>query len=153
LLTLAARRPERFRRLVVAGVGANLLEDRGDERLASLLDPDGAGDGTPIARYFRDQAAASDADRDALTALARRPGQGPLTGDQLARVTCPVLVVLGDADFAGPAAPLVEALPDAGLVTLAGVDHFSTPKQFAFIDAALDFLAAPGDGWPAGHPR
>jgi hypothetical protein len=27
-------------------------------------------------------------------------------------------------------------------VTLSGVDHFATPKDFGFIDAALDFLGA-----------
>jgi hypothetical protein len=53
-----------------------------------------------------------------------------------------VLVVLGDKDFAGPADPLVDALPDARLVTLRNVDHFATPKDFGFIDAALDFLGA-----------
>ena len=43
-----------------------------------------------------------------------------LDDGRLAKVTCPVLVVLGDRDFAGPADPLVDALPDAKLVTLAG---------------------------------
>lgn len=164
LLTLAARTPERFRRIVVAGIGTNVLDDRGNGWLTSQLDPtddaDASGDTdgerrvpSPIARYFRDQAAAADADLEALTALARRPGHGPLTPTQLSAITLPVLVVLGDADFAGPAQPLVDALPDAGLVTLPGVDHFSTPKQFAFLDAALEFLGPPGDGWPAGTPR
>ena len=50
--------------------------------------------------------------------------------------------VLGDQDFAGPADPLLERLPGATLVTLAGTDHFATPKDFRFIDAALDFLGA-----------
>jgi hypothetical protein len=36
----------------------------------------------------------------------------------------------------------VEALPDARLVTLKGVDHFATPESFAFIDATLEFLDA-----------
>ena len=54
----------------------------------------------------------------------------------------PVLVALGDKDFAGPADLLMEALPDARLVTLKGVDHFATPESFAFIDAALEFLDA-----------
>ncbi len=53
-----------------------------------------------------------------------------------------MFVVFGDRDFAGPADPLVDALPDAKLVTLPGVDHFATPKDFRFIDAALDFLGA-----------
>jgi pimeloyl-ACP methyl ester carboxylesterase len=57
-------------------------------------------------------------------------------------VRLPVLVVLGDQDFAGPAEPLVDALPDATLVMLDGVDHLATPMNFGFIDAALGFLGA-----------
>jgi hypothetical protein len=53
-----------------------------------------------------------------------------------------VLVVLGDRDFAGPADPLVQALPNATLVTLKGVDHLATPTDFGFIDATLEFLDA-----------
>jgi pimeloyl-ACP methyl ester carboxylesterase len=65
-----------------------------------------------------------------------------VTAEGLARISCPVLVVLGDQDFAGPADPLVEALSDVRLVTLRGVDHFATPKDFGFLDAGLDFLGA-----------
>jgi hypothetical protein len=50
--------------------------------------------------------------------------------------------VLGDKDFAGPADPLMAALPNARLVTLRNTDHFATPGSFAFIDAALEFLGA-----------
>ena len=57
-------------------------------------------------------------------------------------MTLPVLVVIGGADLAGPADPLVDALPDATLVVLPGVDHFATPKNFGFIEAALDFIDA-----------
>ena len=60
----------------------------------------------------------------------------------LANVTLPVHVVLGDQDGFGPADSLIEALPDATLTTLRGVDHFATPKNFGFIDAALEFLGA-----------
>jgi pimeloyl-ACP methyl ester carboxylesterase len=68
--------------------------------------------------------------------------QPPVTVEGLANVTCPTLVVLGDRDFAGPADPLMEALPDARLVTLPRTDHFATPKDFKFMDAALDFVGA-----------
>ena len=44
------------------------------------------------------------------------------------RSSCPVLVVIGDKDFAGPGEPLAEALPNAQLVTLRNVDHFATPE-------------------------
>jgi pimeloyl-ACP methyl ester carboxylesterase len=65
-----------------------------------------------------------------------------LTPEALAAVDVPVLVVLGDRDFAGPPDPLVDALPNARLVTLRGVDHFATPKNMGFLDAALEFLGA-----------
>jgi pimeloyl-ACP methyl ester carboxylesterase len=144
LLVLATRRPERFRRLVVAGVGANLFrgEDEADpsEELAAAL----AGEAAmpPWAHYFERQAVASGVDPRALAALLRRPHPAPLDRELLARVQVPVLVVLGTEDFAGPADPLVEALPDATLRLLPGVDHFATPKDMGFLDAALRFLGA-----------
>jgi pimeloyl-ACP methyl ester carboxylesterase len=143
LLTLAADEPARFRRLVVAGVGTNLFQIERMDDLATLLGADEPGEASPTARYFLAQAQAGDADPKALAAYLQRPSQGPFTAELLASIKLPVLVVLGDEDFAGPADPLVDALPDARLVTLRGVDHFATPKQFAFLDAALDFLAAP----------
>jgi pimeloyl-ACP methyl ester carboxylesterase len=80
-----------------------------------------------------------------LVAAALPAGTVDAIGFSLgARVlSVPVLVVIGDRDAAGPGEPLAEALPDARLVTLRGVDHFATPKNFAAIDATLDFLSRP----------
>jgi pimeloyl-ACP methyl ester carboxylesterase len=145
LLTIAARHPERFVRIVVAGVGRNLFEvdqERGARIAAAVGGEEDPAD--PEARHFHALADAPDVDRSSLVALmqSRRPS---LTPEDLAAVACPVLVVLGDDDFAGPADPLVDALPDARLVTLRRTDHFATPKSFDFLDAALEFLdAAPG---------
>jgi pimeloyl-ACP methyl ester carboxylesterase len=90
-------------------------------------------------RYFDRLASHPETDRDALAACIRAPKR-PFTTEELAGVTVPVLVVIGDRDFAGPGDPLVDALPDARLVVLRGVDHFSTPKDFGAIDATLEFL-------------
>jgi pimeloyl-ACP methyl ester carboxylesterase len=141
LLTLAAAQPERFRRLVVAGVGANLFRDDDSELVAQAITSDDDSE-HPVAQYFRGLAGAPDADPVALAAFLRRPAHRTLDDAALACITSPVLVVLGDRDFAGPADPLVERLPNAELVTLRGVDHFATPKSFGFIDAALEFLGA-----------
>jgi pimeloyl-ACP methyl ester carboxylesterase len=92
-------------------------------------------------QYFAGLAQHPDVDREALAACLRSP-RPVLTPERLARVQLPVLVVLGDKDFAGPGEPLVEALPQAQLVSLRNVDHFATPKDFGCIDAALDFLGA-----------
>jgi pimeloyl-ACP methyl ester carboxylesterase len=141
LLYLAGEHPERFRRLVVAGIGANLFRDDDPELIArAILGEDNGVN--PMTSYFRGLATAPGADPHALVAYLRRPQHRPLRDDRLARIDQPVLVVLGDRDFAGPADPLLERLADARLLTLPGVDHFATPKQFAFIDAALEFLGA-----------
>jgi pimeloyl-ACP methyl ester carboxylesterase len=140
ILTLAAERPSRFRRIVVAGVGANLFErdaERG-QLIAKAVGGDAPPD-DPVSGYFAGLADTPGTDREALVALLRCP-RPELTRESLGAIDRPVLVVLGDRDFAGPADPLVDALPDARLVTLRNVDHFATPKQFGFIDAALEFL-------------
>lgn len=138
LLLAAAEAPDRFRRLVVAGAGSNLfVHDGGSALLADALE---AGDlEHPMARYFAEHARRSGMDLDGLVRVLRSE-QGVVTEELLAGVTVPVLVVLGERDFVAPADPLVEALPDARYVELRGVDHFSTPKEFGFIDAAFDFL-------------
>jgi pimeloyl-ACP methyl ester carboxylesterase len=140
LVELAIDRPGRFRRLVLSGVGANLFRSDGTDVIVRALR--GEGDGSnPVARYFAGLAAHPDADPVALAALMEAGGRR-LAPDDLAVVTCPTLVALGDADFAGPPDPLVDALPDARLVVLPRTDHFATPKSFRFMDAALGFLDA-----------
>ena len=140
LLTLASDHPERFERLVLTGVGANLLRTEGSDLVLRAIEGD--GDPTnPVVQYFAGLAQHPEVDRAALAACLRSP-RPPLTAERLARVELPVIVILGDKDFAGPGEPLVELLPDAQLVTLRNVDHFATPKDFGCIDAALDFLGA-----------
>lgn len=142
LLSVAAAHPERFDRLVVAGVGNNLFEVDADRarRIAAAID--GVEDpADPEARHFHALAESPDVDRASLSALLRSPRR-PLDATVLGAIECPVLVVLGDRDFAGPADPLLAALPRAELVTLRNTDHFATPKNFDFLDAALAFLDA-----------
>lgn len=140
LLTLACEEPQRFGRLVLTGVGANLLRDDHSDIVLRAIE--GTGDPTnPVVQYFAALAQHPDSDPKALAACWRSP-RPALTPERLAAVDIPILVVLGERDFAGPAEPLVDALPDATLVTLRGVDHFATPKDFGCIDATLDFLGA-----------
>lgn len=140
VLTLAADEPDRFGRIVVAGVGANLFRDDGSDAIARAIEG-GAESANPMVQYFAGLAAQPGVDRGALAACIRCP-RPRLDAAVLGKVTRPVLVVLGDRDFAGPADPLVEALPDARFHPLRGVDHFATPKDFGFIDVALTFLDA-----------
>lgn len=142
LLTLAGEHPERFNRIVATAVGESLLRKEDINPVANALLGDEDGGDNPFLTYFRHLGNAPGVDPKALVAVMRRSTNVPLTDEQLARVTCPVLVVLGDQDFAGPADPLVDRLPDATSAVLRGVDHFSTPKSFELMDVALAFLGA-----------
>lgn len=147
LLRAAAAEPERFGRLVVAGVGANLFDDQDVEPAARAVESGEFDDeggpstsGSGAARAFAVFARAPGNDPAALAACLRR-GDRTFDAGELAGLHRPVLVVLGDRDFAGPVDPLLDALPDARFVSLVGADHFGTPKDFRFIDATLEFLA------------
>lgn len=139
LLGVAVATPTRFRRIVTLGVGRNLFESSGSDVVVRALEA-GGDPANPPADYFARLAAQPDVDREALLACLKAPLR-LLTAEGCARVTVPVLVVIGDQDFCGPGEPLAEALPDARLTVLRGADHFSTPKDFGAIDATLRFLA------------
>jgi pimeloyl-ACP methyl ester carboxylesterase len=142
LLSLATRQPQRFNRLVLAGVGASMFDtdDSRSQRIVAALEGHGDPDDN-LSRMFVQYANQPGNDIAALTA-AMKGGRRPMTPELLAGVTCPTLVVIGDRDFAGPGEPLVDALPNATLRTLRNVDHFATPEAFGFIDATLNFLDA-----------
>ncbi len=144
LLRTAIDSPGSFRRIVLAGVGASLFhrDDERSKRIVAAVRGEG-GDDDVLANLFAQYAGSAGNDSEALALVMERV-QEPFTAAQLARVTCPVLVALGDKDFAGPAEPLIEKLPNATLVMLRNVDHFATPEKFSFIDAVLDFLAIDG---------
>jgi pimeloyl-ACP methyl ester carboxylesterase len=140
LLTIAADQPDRFHRIVTTGVGANLFRDEPRDVITNAIRGEGDTD-NPVAQYFAGLARQPGNDPEALLACMQAP-RPRLDDGRLAKVTCPVLVIIGDRDFAGPGDPLVDALPDAKLLSLPGVDHFVTPKDFRTMDAALAFVGA-----------
>jgi pimeloyl-ACP methyl ester carboxylesterase len=142
LLDLAVREPQRFGRLVLAGIGESLFDPDtvGTERIIAALEGRGDPDDN-VSRMFVQYANQPGNDLDALLAAMKRPRQ-PIRPEMLATVTCPTLVIIGDRDFAGSGAPLAAALPNATLRTLRNVDHFALPESFGFIDATLAFIDA-----------
>jgi pimeloyl-ACP methyl ester carboxylesterase len=138
LLRLAASCPGRFRRLALLGIGSGVLDHPDPAAIIAALEGDPDPEDTR-GIVFRRLADSLDNDRAALVAfLRRRPT--PLTAADLARIACPVLVVLGDGDPAGPGDGLAAALGQARLVTLKGVDHFGTPSDVRCMQAVLGFI-------------
>ncbi len=136
VLVLESQQPGTFRRIVVGGVGNNLFVGGSPEATAQAIE---AGEGAldPMSRAFVAVAHQPPNDPKALAACLRR--EQPAL--DFARVTCPVVVVVGDQDvLAMPPDKLVEALPNARLVMVKGADHLGTMKNFGFLDAVMDFL-------------
>ncbi|NNE11968.1 MAG: alpha/beta fold hydrolase [Ilumatobacter sp.] len=143
LLRAAVAAPDRFNRLVLAGIGSNVFErdDDATRRIVAAIRSEGATDDNR-ARLFAQYAHRPENDPVALAAVMERPPGPPIEVADLAKLDLPVLVAVGEHDFALPADRLVDALPDATFALLRRTDHFATPESFEFIDATLEFLDA-----------
>lgn len=153
LLRAAVARPERFSRLVLAGVGQNVIarDHTGATTIAEGLEqviesgetsPAALADMDQTARLFVQYAQQPGNDIVALAAVMRRAPSAELDAAGCAAITCPVLVVVGDQDFVHPGDELAAWFPDGRCETLRNVDHFATPEAFGFFDATLEFLDA-----------
>jgi pimeloyl-ACP methyl ester carboxylesterase len=138
LLRVAIAHPGAFERLALLGVGDNVFEERDTSFVVDALDGDTEPEDVQ-ARLFYRLARSTGNDPRALAAFLRR-ARDPIRAEELAAVTCPVLVVLGDRDFIPSADRLVEALPAATFHAAPGVDHFATPSNFGVIDATMKFF-------------
>ena len=140
LLRVASQMPESFRKIVIGGVGDGIFDTRTGDATARAVEEGvpSEGDHSSAGAFARFAQAPGNVPA-ALAACLRRPYE-PIVAAQLSSVTVPVLLVLGDKDFAGPADRLLAALPDSRLASLAGADHFGTPQDFRFIDSAMAFI-------------
>lgn len=150
--SLLVRRPERFRSVILAGVGDGLISGwRSRERSESIAraleaDDPRAGENA-TARAFRAFAEQSGNDLEALAAI-QRASRGGFDPAKLRETTRPVLVLIGDGDtLVGPAEGLAAAIPGARLAKAPG-DHLTVVASPQFREAALAFLA---EHSPAGR--
>lgn len=148
LLRAAIQHPNRFDRIVLAGIGSNIF-DRDHSGATAIADGlqaliDGAEPSSldQSQRLFAQYAQQPGNDLHALLAVMRRPASFEINVAGIGDVTCPVLVVVGDQDFAYPADKLAEAFPNGRCLTLPKTDHFATTESFGFFDAALEFVGA-----------
>jgi pimeloyl-ACP methyl ester carboxylesterase len=140
---LALTHPQRVRSLVFGGLGLNMVRGvAGTGPVARALEAPSIDEVTnPTARTFRAFAEQTGSDLKALAACIRssRARIGP---EDLARLTCPVLVVVGALDvIGGSAAALADLIPGARALEIAGRDHMKAVGDKAYIEAVLSFLA------------
>jgi pimeloyl-ACP methyl ester carboxylesterase len=140
-LDIVIDNPARIRRAVLGGIGTAGAIDSSDAIAEALLGGEPTDD--PIAQTFYKFASARPTnDLRALAACIRglRPNADPA---RLATITTPILVVVGDRDDIARGAPeLVELIPTARLVTIAGRDHLGAVSARDFKTAAVEFLTA-----------
>ncbi len=131
--------PERITRGVLGGVGAAGAIDRAGAIARALRTGQPTDD--PVAHtFYRFAAGRPINDLQALAACIAglRPDANP---KRLAAIKTPLLIVVGENDDIARGAPeLVELIPTARLVTIAGRDHMSAVPAREFKQAALDFL-------------
>lgn len=140
---LAIAHPARVRRLVLAGLAANMIEGvPGGEAIAQALEVDSIADVTGAEpRAFRKFAEQTRSDLKALAACMRSARE-KIDREALAEIRSPVLVVAGELDdIAGPVAPLVEAIPNAKGVVLPRRNHMNAVGDREYKAAVVEFLA------------
>lgn len=135
--------PQRFGKVVLAGIGDGVFVKSGpdaNKRIIDALEGRASEDDT-FAQTFAHYGTQSENDVLALTAIMKRPPQEPVDISLLRLIPNDIRIVVGDKDFVLPADKLAQAFPNAQLVTLKNTDHFGTTDAFSFIDVLLDFLA------------
>jgi pimeloyl-ACP methyl ester carboxylesterase len=143
--SLLVHHPERFRGVILSGVGDALIlggNSRGrSEAIAGALEAEDRGaSANASARAFRVFAERNGNDLTALAAL-QRSSRGGSDARKLAEASCPVMVLIGEGDtLVGPADQLAATIPGATLVKVPG-DHITAVGQPAFGQAVLNFLA------------
>lgn len=144
-LELNARYPDRFERIVLAGIGDNAFapEKAGDATIAVLegADFDAA---PPMAQSLVAYSRLSGGKPLAMAAVLRRAPNPVLTPQRLQDPKAKLLVVNGDADtLAMPDTALLQALGNPTKVLLEGANHFTLLDDEGLQTAATAFLTYP----------
>jgi pimeloyl-ACP methyl ester carboxylesterase len=140
---LTILRPEKVSRAVFAGLAERMvLGVPGAEAIADgLLAESSRAIADAGARSFRVFAEQTKSDLKALSACMRS-SRVKIKPEALAHIACPVLVVAGEVDdVAGPVQPLVDLIPGARGVTLAGRNHMNAVGDKEYKQAVLRFFS------------
>jgi pimeloyl-ACP methyl ester carboxylesterase len=143
---LCLNHPERVSVAIFGGMGRNLVTGLEDsEEIISALTAESLDQVTGrTGRQFRIFADPNKADRAALAACMVSSRE-PMSEADVAQITTPILVAVGEADdMAGSAEDLQKLLRNAEAFTIPRRDHMRATGDPAFKRAALEFLSKHG---------
>lgn len=140
---LALNHPTRVRTAIFAGLGFNMVRGMaGTGPIANALEATSIDDvANPTARTFRAFAEQTKSDLKALAACIRS-SRDPITREDVARISCPVLVAVGSDDvIGGSATGLAELIPGAEAYEIVARDHMKAVGDAGYKKAVLEFLS------------
>src|SRR6476646_8305470 len=143
---LAYRQPQRLRSAIFGGIGIGLIEGGGPgENVAEALEAPSLENVTdPVGRTFRAFADQTRSDRRALAACLRG-SRRPMTREEAAAITVPVLIAVGTSDeIAGSAAALGKIIPGAEVLDIPNRDHMRAVGDKIYKAGVVDFLSRHG---------
>lgn len=140
---LALAHPGRVKAAVFGGLGYNMVRGMaGTGPVAAALEAPTIDDVTnDTARTFRAFAEQTNSDLKALAACIRS-SRDPLSAEDVAKISCPVLVAVGEKDVVGGSAEkLAELIPGARALTIPGRDHMKAVGDKTYKEGVAAFLA------------
>ena len=143
---LALAHPSRVKCAIFGGLGYNMVRGMaGTGPIAAALEAPSIDDVTnQTARTFRAFAEQTKSDLKALAACIRSSREA-LTREDVGRISCPVLVAVGETDVVGGSAPDLAALiPGARALTIPGRDHMKAVGDRAYKEGVAEFLESVG---------
>lgn len=140
-LELASRRSDRFRRMVLGGLGDGFFVAGDGVGLAQALEQGLTAEDRVIRAGLLSYMAEANISHRGLAAVLRRPPNPIADIQALGRIQSRILMVNGVNDpIASPDDKLRAAVGNPGYVRLANVDHYSMPAQASFLETAVQFL-------------
>lgn len=140
-LDIAARWPQRVRRMVLGGIGDNAFApETVGEAAASALEHGPSTDTPPGVRAFLATWDPALNHPLAVAAVLRRPANPHLAEADVAAIRAPVTVINGADDFVMTMGTRLFAALGTQPLVLSGVGHFDLTSQSQFRDTAVRFL-------------
>lgn len=140
---LLVRYPERFRAVVLGGIGQSIAVSDSARRNAiveGLLAMDVSSIQSETPRQFRKFAEANRSDLKALAACMGAE-RSQVAASLFAQNRVPVLIAVGTRDtIVGSARGLAESIKNSRLVEIEGRDHLNTPGDKRYKEAVLEFF-------------